>query len=147
VSREFTVSKPEHRMSVSHVVVGVVAEWTEGPEAFKHGVKVTIGGLFGAAKNLRSFEETGTELIEVEIDYTNGPRVPKSHGGVSGGALGELFVELDANLKTVKVNKRLHGVAFRQSNDHKSITSNAKPSIAAMIEKIREAWPDAANTA
>jgi hypothetical protein len=146
VAREFAVSEPGRRMGTSHAVVGVVGEWTEEhPAIFTQGLKITVGGLFGAAKNLRSFKEAGTDLIEVEIDYANGPRVPKSHGGVSGGALWELHIELDANLKAVNVNKRLHGVAFRQSGDHKRVTSNAKPSIAAMIEKIRDAWPEAVN--
>jgi hypothetical protein len=145
-TRKFAVSKPGHRMSICHAVVGLVGEWTEGhPAVFTQGLKVILGGLFGSAKNLRSFKEAGTDLIEVEIDYANSPRVPKSHGGVSGGALWELHVELDANLKAFKVNKRLHGVAFRQSGDHKRVTSNATPSIAAMVKQIREAWPEAAN--
>jgi hypothetical protein len=55
-----------------------------------------------------------------------------------------LHVELDKNLKTVKVNKRLHGVAFRQSYGNKRVTSNAAPSIEAMVKKIAEAWPEAA---
>jgi hypothetical protein len=147
VTREFAVSKLEHRMSTCHAVVGVVGEWTEEhPAVFARGLKVVLGGLFGSARNPRFFKEAGTDLIEVEIDYTSGPRVPKSHGGVSGGALWELHVELDANLKTFKVNKRLNGVAFRQSGDHKRVTSNATPSIAAMVNKIREAWPEAANS-
>src|SRR5687768_10536137 len=138
VTREFKVTQPENKMSLCYAVVGVVGEWTEEhPAVFTRGSKVIVGGLFGGVKNLRPFEESDTDLIEVEIDYANGPRVPKSHGGVSGGALWELYVELDANLKTFKVNKRLHGVAFRQSADRKRVTSNAAPSIAAMVEKIR----------
>jgi hypothetical protein len=54
-----------------------------------------------------------------------GPKIPKSYGGISGGGLWELHVELDKELKPVEVNKRLHGVAFRQSDDHRRITSNA----------------------
>jgi hypothetical protein len=54
-----------------------------------------------------------------------------------------LHVELDNDLKTVKVNKRLHGVAFRQSEDHKRVTSNAATLIDAMANKIAEEWPDA----
>ncbi len=88
----------------------MVGEWTEArPAGFTRGLKVILGGVFGAVKNLCSFKEADTDLVEVEIDYATGPRVPKSYGGVSGGALWELHVGLDANLKTVKVNKRFHG--------------------------------------
>ena len=147
IAREFRVSQPGHRMSTCHVVVGVVGEWTEEHLAvFTRGIKVTVGGLFGATKNLRRFQESGTDLIEVEMDYRESPRVPKSHGGVSGGALWELHAELDPNLRVVRINKRLDGVAFRQSTDHKRVTSNAVPSIEALVKKIRGAWPDEAKT-
>lgn len=124
-------------------MVGVVGEWTEKvPALFTKGLKVVVGGLFGAAKNLRKFREGNTDLIEAEISH--GPRIPKSHGGVSGGALWELHVELDENLQALKpVNKRLAGVAFRQSGDRSKVTSNGTPSIDAMIDAIRENWPDA----
>ena len=126
LAREFAASKPEHRMSKCYAVVGVVGEWTEeGPALFtKKGKKVTVGGLFGAAKSLREFKEGTTDLVDVEIDHAAGPKIPKSYGGVSGGALWELHVELDKQLKPIKVNKRLHGVAFRQSSDRHHITSN-----------------------
>ena len=141
LSREFKPSKPEHRMSVCHAVVGVVGEWTEKVSAeFMRGLKVIIGGLFGAASNLREFKEGGTALVEATISH--GPKVPKSHGGVSGGALWELHVELDTQLKPVMpVKKRLRGVAFRQSGDHKKVTSNDTASVEAIIEKIRQQWP------
>ncbi|MEK9282691.1 hypothetical protein MTR72_24150 [Bradyrhizobium sp. ISRA442] len=49
----------------------------------------------------------------MEAKISLGPRIPKSHGGVSGGALWELHVKLDTGLKPVMpVNKRLRGVAF-----------------------------------
>ncbi len=92
---------------------------------------------------MRPLTEGETALVEIEVDYETGPRIPKSYGGVSGGALWELHVELDESLKTVKVNKRLHGVAFRQSDDNKRVTSNAAPSIEVMVKKIVEAWPEA----
>jgi hypothetical protein len=144
ITREFKPSKPEHRMSLCHAVVGVVGEWTErGSAEFAKGLKIIIGGLFGAAQNLRDFEETGTKLVEAEISH--GPRIPKSHQGVSGGALWELHVELDAGLKPVMpVNKRLRGVAFRESQDYKKVTSNDTASIDAIIEKIRKQWSDEA---
>jgi hypothetical protein len=142
ITREFKVSKPGHRMSTCHAIVGVVAEWTEEHSAaFTRGIKVSVGGLFGATKNLRRFQESGVDLVEVEMDYGESPRIPKSHGGVSGGALWELYAELDANLKVVSINKRLDGVAFRQSADHKRVTSNAAPSIEALVKKIKEKWP------
>jgi hypothetical protein len=142
ISREYKASKPEHRMSVCHAVVGVVGEWTEKvPALFTKGLKVVVGGLFGAAKNLRNFKEGDTDLIEAEISH--GPRIPKSHGGVSGGALWELHVELDEKLQPVKpVNKRLVGVVFRQSGDHTKVTSNGTPSIDAVVEAMRQKWPD-----
>jgi hypothetical protein len=143
--REFKLSNPSNRMGICHAVVGVVGEWTEKTSAeFMRGVKVIIGGLFGAVKNVREFKEGGTDLIEAEVDYAHSARIPKSHGGVSGGALWELHVEVNAHLETVKVGKRLKGVTFRQSGDHKRITSNATPSINIVIEKIREKWPEMA---
>jgi hypothetical protein len=88
-------------------------------------------------------KEGGTDLVEATISH--GPRIPKSHGGVSGGALWELHVELDAHLKPVMpVNKRLRGVAFRQSADHTKVTSNDMASINAMIERIEQKWPEEA---
>ena len=143
LARQFTLSTPENRMSKCYAVVGIVGEWTEqNPALFKRGIKVDIGGLFGATKDLREFKENNTDLVEVEIDYAQGPKIPKSHGGVSGGALWELHVELDKLLKPVKLNKRLHGVAFRQSSDHRRITSNAATSIDAMAKRIAARWPD-----
>jgi hypothetical protein len=147
ISREFVVSRVGHRMGTCYAVVGVVGEWTqEHSTTSLQGLKVILGGLFGAVKSLRAFKEAGIDLIEVEVDYANGPRVPTSYGGVSGGALWQLHVELDAKLKTFKVNKRLHGVAFRQSVDHRRITSNASPSIDALVERIRAEWPEAVRT-
>jgi len=140
IVREFKKSKPEHHKSVTHAVVGVVAEWTEQSAAeFGKGKKIVIGGLFGNALNLREFEEKGTKLVEADISH--GPRIPGSHGGVSGGALWELHVELDAGKKFFAVNKRLRGVAFRESADHKRVTSNDTSSIDGMIAKIRKQWP------
>jgi len=98
--------------------------------------------LFGAAKNLREFRESNTDLIDIEIDYAAGPIVTKSYGGVSGGGLWELHVELDKQLKPVQLYKRLHGVAFRQSGDHRHITSNAAPSIDAITKQVAAEWLD-----
>lgn len=144
IARAFKISDPRHRMGTCYAVVGVVGEWTEeGSASYSKGKKIEIGGLFGSAKNVRPFREGETDLVEIAVSYETGPRIPKSYGGVSGGALWQLHVELDKDLKTVKVNKRLHGVAFRQSDGNKRITSNAAPSIDAMGEKIAEAWPEA----
>ena len=141
--REFAASQPEHRMSKCYAVVGVIGEWTEeGSASLTKGRKVEIGGLFGAAKSLREFKESDTDLVEVEIDYAAGPKIPKSYGGISGGGLWELHVELDQQLKPVQLNKRLHGVAFRQSGDHRHITSNAATSIAAIRKQVAATWPD-----
>jgi hypothetical protein len=119
----------------------LLANGQEGPTDQKKGYKIEIGGLFGAIADLRNFKEGGAELIESEIDRDMSPRVPKSYGGVSGGALWELNVELDQYYKTVKVGKRLYGVAFRESEDRKRITSNGVPAIEVIIQKIREKWP------
>ena len=65
-------------------------------------------------------------------------------GGVSGGALWELHVELDKDLAVVKVSKKLHGVAFRQSGDQKRVTANAASLIAAFVkDKILTTWTEA----
>jgi hypothetical protein len=142
LAREFATTKPEHRMSKCYAVVGVVGEWTEeGPASLTKGKKIDVGALFGAAKGLREFKEGNTDLVEVEIDHAAGPKIPKSYGGISGGGLWELHVELDKQLKPVEVNKRLHGIAFRQSGDYRHITSNAAPSIDAVTKQVAVNWP------
>jgi hypothetical protein len=62
----------------------------------------------------------------------------------SGGALWELHVELDKDLAVVKVNKKLHGVAFRQCGDRRRVTANAASVIEAFVkDKILTARPEA----
>jgi hypothetical protein len=145
LARDYKISTPEHRMSMCYALVGVVGEWTEDASmGLTGGRKIDVGGLFGAAKSVRLFKEDGNDLVEVEISYETGPKVPKSYGGVSGGALWELHVELDKDLKVFKVNKKLHGVAFRQSGDKKRVTANAAALIDGIVEKkIIPTWPEA----
>jgi hypothetical protein len=144
--RSFVPSRPGHQMAKAYAVVGVVGEWTEeGPAMQAKGKKKIIGGLFGAAKTVRQLTENETELVEVTIDYTTGPKVPKSYGGVSGGALWELHVELDGQSKVVKVNKKLYGIAFRQSLDHTVIFCNTAPAIESITAKIEATWPTEPN--
>ena len=127
IARDFKPSSAENRMVTCYALVGVVGEWTEeGSAAYTKGKKIEVGGLFGAAKMVRPFKEDENDLVEVEISYETGPRIPKSYGGVSGGALWELHVEVTPSLAIVKVNKKLHGVAFRQSGDRLRVT--ARPS-------------------
>jgi hypothetical protein len=141
--RDFVPGKPSHHMAKAYAVVGVVGEWTEEDPAMQaKGKKKIIGGLFGAAKTMKQLIEKETELVEVTIDYTTGPKIPKSYGGVSGGALWELHVELDEQNQVVKVNKKLHGIAFRQSPDHSVIFFNAAPSIDSITTKITANWPE-----
>lgn len=145
LSRDFKSGASDHRMSTCYALVGVVGEWTEEISAtYTKGRKIDIGGLFGSAKTVRPFQEDGNDLVEIEVSYETGPRIPKSYGGVSGGALWELHVELDKDLAVVKVNKKLHGVAFRQSGDQKRVTANAASLIAAFVkDKILTTWPEA----
>jgi hypothetical protein len=142
VAREFKPSKPEHRMAKCYAVVGVVGEWTEEAVALPgKGQKTDVGALFGAAKLLREFRESDADLVEVEIDYAEGPKIPQSYGGVSGGALWELHVELDKEHKPAKINQRLSGVAFRQSEDNRRITFNAASAVHALKQQIARKWP------
>ena len=104
--------------------------------------KAIIGGLFGVAKSITEFQEKDIDLVEVEIDHTTAPSVPKSYGGVSGGALWKLHVELDASDKIVNIGKELHGVAFWQSGDPRLITRNDLPSISALKKAIADRWPE-----
>lgn len=145
IARDFKPSSPANRMVTCYALVGVVGEWTEeGPAAYTKGKKIEVGGLFGAAKAVRPFKEEGRDLVEVEISYETGPRIPKSYGGVSGGALWELHVEVTSALAIVKTNKTLHGVAFRQSGDRLRVTANATPLIDALLKnKILTTWPEA----
>jgi hypothetical protein len=144
LARDFKPSSDGHRIVSCYALVGVVGEWTEeGAAAYTKGRKIEVGGLFGAAKTVRPFKEDEKDLVEVEISYETGPKVPKSYGGVSGGALWELHVEVDKALTIVKVNKKLHGVAFRQSGDRKRVTANATPLIQGFVEnQIVKTWPE-----
>jgi hypothetical protein len=142
IARNFSPSARGHEMSKCHAVVGVVAEWTEDETGNQPNTKKKIiGGLFGAAKITREFKEDGTDLVEVEIDYSSGPKLPGSYEGVSGGALWELYVELNGQ-RVVKVNKKLHGIAFRQSEDHRLIVTNGATSIESLAREIAAKWPD-----
>jgi hypothetical protein len=145
LSRDFKLGATDHRMSTCYALVGVVGEWTEdGSATYTKGRKINIGGLFGTAKTVQPFKEDGNDLVKIEVSFETGPRVPKSYGGVSGGALWELHVELDKDVAVVKVNKKLHGVAFRQSGDRKRVTANAASVIEAFVkDKILTTWPEA----
>jgi hypothetical protein len=141
-TRKFVLNDPSNRVARAHAVVGVVGEWTEEmPGRQPKERKVTVGGLFGTAKNIREFKENETDLVEVEIDYSSGPIVPKSYGGVSGGALWQLHIELDQGGKTVRIGKELRGVPFRQSPNHRLITSNGPSSIERLKQEIANKWP------
>jgi hypothetical protein len=141
LDRTFVPSRPEHRMGKCYAVAGVVGEWTE--ETILPGgkyKKIDVGGLFAGAKTVREFDEARAKLLEAEIDNT-GPRVPESYEGVSGGGLWELHAELDPALKVVDVKKKLCGVAFRQSDDRKRVTSNGSAHIQSLRAKIAAKWP------
>jgi hypothetical protein len=141
IARDVAPSVPTHQMSKCYAIVGVVAEWLdEEPGKQPNTKKRIVGGLFGAAKITREFDEGGIALVEVQIDYASGPKIPTSYEGVSGGGLWELHVELDGQ-KVVRVNKKLHGIAFRQSKDHRLIVSNGRASIENLIRAIKQKWP------
>lgn len=141
--RNFVPSEPTNRVMQAHAIVGVVAEWTEEQVTGKPGErKVIAGGLFGVGKSVREFDEEGNPLVELEIDHTTGPSVPESYGGVSGGALWKLHVELDATDRIVSIGKELRGVAFRESDEPRLITCNDSISIGALKTAIEDKWPD-----
>jgi hypothetical protein len=90
-------------------------------------------------KSTREFEEDGAKLVEIGVDYASSSKVPESYEGVSGGALWKLHTELDGD-KVVGVQKKLDGVAFRQSADHNLVTLNGTSSIGTLVELIRNKW-------
>jgi len=138
--RNFDRSKPNHLMSKAYAIVGVVAEWAEDlPGWLPSTKKKIVGGLFGTARIVQEFNENGTGLVEVEIDYSSGPKIPASYEGVSGGALWELHVELDGE-EIVSVNKKLYGVAFRQSDDCRRIVCTGMSSIQHLTSAIAARW-------
>lgn len=139
--RDYAPTKAENSMSKCHAVVGVVAQWTKDTSS-KDGKKVDLGGLFGCAKNLKSSSEKGAELVELEIDFAAGPKIPKSYEGISGSALWELHVELDPQKTTVQVNVALNGIAFLQSEDHTRITCNGTTLIDEITKQIKAKWPE-----
>jgi hypothetical protein len=92
------------------------------------------------SRAFRFFDLTGAQLAEVGVDYAASSRIPTSYEGVSGGALWKLYIELGGD-KVVGVQKKLDGVAFRQSPDNSLVTCNALPSVGALVERIRKKWP------
>jgi hypothetical protein len=140
--RKFVQIDPANRVAEAHAIVGVVDEWTEEITGGKPGErKAIIAGLFGVANRVRKFQENGTDLVEVGIDHTTGPSVPQSYGGVSGGALWKLYVELNASGKIANIGKELLGVAFRESDDPRVITCNDLPSITELTKATDVKWP------
>jgi hypothetical protein len=79
--RVFTLSSPDHRMSMAYAAVSIVAEWTEETLANQPKTRKKIMGvLFGAAKITREFEEDNTRLVEI------GLRIPASYEGIASEA-------------------------------------------------------------
>jgi hypothetical protein len=142
--RDFAASSSNHQIAKTFAIVGVVAEWAEEVLITPKAKKKIVGGLFGAAKVTREFKESHVDLVEIEINYSSSPRVPKSYEGVSGGALWELHAELDGT-KIVNVQKELYGVAFRQSKetDQHFIVSNGPSVIQTLKEAMCKKWPNA----
>jgi hypothetical protein len=65
-------------MSESRAIVGVVDEWSdEEPGTRPKTKRKIVGGLLGAVKSTREFEEDGAKLVEVGVDYAGSSRVPK----------------------------------------------------------------------
>src|SRR5258708_33063743 len=125
-------------MSESRATGGVVDEWSEEePGTLPKIKKKIVGGLLGAVKSTREFEEDGAKLAEVGVDYAASSRVPTSYEGVSGGALWKLHIELDGD-KVVGMQKKLDGGAFRQSPDNSLVTCKGAPSSVALVEWIRK---------
>jgi hypothetical protein len=139
--RDVTSRSPSRRVTESRAIVGIVDEWSEeGPGSVPRTKKKIVGGLLGAVKSTREFEEDGAKLAEVGVDCAASSRVPTSYEGVSGGALWKLQTELDGD-KVVSVQKKLDGVAFRQSPDNSHVTCNGSPSIGTLLERIKKKWP------
>jgi tyrosyl-tRNA synthetase len=141
-ARNFGTTNPNHLKSKAYAIVGAVAEWAEEvPGQQPKTKKKIVGGLFGAAKIIREYIENSTDLIEAEIDYSSSSKIPASYEGLSGSPLWELHVELDGE-KIVSVNKKLHGIAFRQSDDHRLIVCTGASSIEHLVNVIMAKWPD-----
>jgi hypothetical protein len=139
--RKFAPSSPSNQMTEAYALVGVVDEWSEETPGIQPKTKKkVVGGLLGAAQVTRRFQESDTELVEVTVDYSSSSRVPTSYAGVSGGALWQLHVELTGQT-IVTVGKKLHGIAFRQSDDHTLVVCNGPPSIETLIAQIKKRWP------
>ena len=122
-------------MTEAYALVGVVDEWSEETPGIQPKTKKkVVGGLLGAAQVTRRFQESDTELVEVTVESR------RSNAGVSGGALWQLHVELKGQT-IVRVGKKLHGIAFRQSDDHTLVVCNGPPSIETLIAQIKKRWP------
>jgi hypothetical protein len=139
--REAKPSSPPNKMSEIRALVGAVDEWSEiEPGTVPKTKKKVVGALLGAVKSTREFNEDGVELVEIGVDYGSSTRSPQSYEGVSGGALWKLHTELNGT-EVVGVQKKLDGVAFRQSEDDSLVTFNGTKSIASLVEQIRRKWP------
>lgn len=142
IARNPTLTTPGHLLGTCQAVVGVIGEWIDvTPSVILKGNRLDVGGIFGAAKNEQLIEENGTKLIRLEIDHLEGSRIPKSYGGVSGGGLWELSIELDRDKKPIRLTKKLRGIAFMESANHQEITFNTSDTIEAMKTEINKRWP------
>jgi hypothetical protein len=103
-----------------------------------------VHGIFGAVTIAKKYKEGGTQVLDCRINYAPDIKVPASYEGVSGGALWELFVELDGTNVT-STKKKLYGVAFRQSEsieNNRFVACQGPDQIEDLMRKMVIKWPD-----
>jgi hypothetical protein len=116
IAHHLSLSSAEHNIARCYAIVGVIGEWSgDLPGKLPNTRIKDIRGMFCAVKRMRTFTENNSRLFDCQIHYEPDVKIPTSYGGVSGGGLWELQVELSGQ-RIIGMKKNLQGVAFRQSD-------------------------------
>jgi hypothetical protein len=139
-------TSPTLNLAYCYAIPGIIAEWASDMPGKQPKTRIKdVQGLFLAVKIVREFLENDSRLFECKIHYAADAKVPTSYGGVSGGALWQMDVELSGT-RIIGMKKRLYGVAFRQSaivNGERLIHCQSKDTIEELIMNMKNSWPPA----
>jgi hypothetical protein len=127
-----------------YAIVGIVEEWLGDLPGKRPNTRLKdVHGIFGAVTIAKQYEEDGCQLLDCQINYDPPTIAPSSYGGVSGGALWELFAELDGS-RVIATKKNLYGVAFRQteiSQNRRTVVCQGRGQIDNLLTEIISNWP------
>lgn len=102
------------------VVVGVVHEWTKGPELTPNLATTYFNSLANVGRIERSFVVGGLDMLEFRPVPEQNFSLPKSYEGTSGGGLWRFWVRNKGGTVNL-VRSVLRGVAFWETDDRRII--------------------------